>query len=75
VNLDSAIKTGDLEQNPPVQRGDVIYVPKTTIANVAAFFDHVYSIVRPFVAIEAGIWYGQNIDVGPARQIPPVVFP
>jgi protein involved in polysaccharide export with SLBB domain len=74
VNLDSAMKNGDLEQNPPVQRGDVIYVPKTTIANVALFFEHVYAIVRPFVAIEAGIWYGQNIDVGPARNAPPIVF-
>jgi len=74
VNLDSAISSGDLEQNPTVQRGDVIYIPRTTIANVAHFFEQVYAIVRPFVAVEAGIWYGQNIDAGPARQIPPIVF-
>lgn len=75
LNLDSAMKSGDLGQNPPVQRGDVIFIPRTTIANVAHFFEQVYAIVRPFVAIEAGIWYGQNIDVGPARQVPPpIVF-
>jgi polysaccharide export outer membrane protein len=63
LNLDQALKTGDLEQNPPVQRGDVIYVPKTTIAKVAQFFDHLYSIIRPFVDVTRGIWYLQNIGI------------
>ena len=67
VNLDRALKTGDLAQNPPVQRGDVIYVPKTTIAKMAVFFKHVYEIVRPIVLIESGIWLGQNIEAGPGR--------
>lgn len=73
VNLDRALKSGDLEQNPPVQRGDVIFIPKTTMANLALFFEQVYAIVRPFVAVEAGIWYGQRIDVG-VVQNPPIVF-
>jgi len=63
LNLDEALKTGNLEQNPPVQRGDIIYVPKTTIAKVAQFFDHVNSIVRPFVEVTRGIWYLQNIGI------------
>jgi protein involved in polysaccharide export with SLBB domain len=63
LNLDEALKTGDLEQNPPVQRGDVIYVPKTTIAKVAQFFDQLYSIIRPFVDVTRGIWYLQNIGI------------
>jgi protein involved in polysaccharide export with SLBB domain len=76
VDLDRAIKNGDLNQNPPVQRGDVIYVPKTAIAKLAQFFEQVYAIVRPFVSIETGIWLGQNIDAGPrGQQIPPsIVF-
>lgn len=73
VNLDVAIKSGGFSDNPTVQRGDVIYVPKSTIANVAQFFEYVYTIVRPFVSIETGIWLGQNIDAGP-RRIPGVVF-
>jgi protein involved in polysaccharide export with SLBB domain len=73
VNLDRAIKTGDLAQNPPVQRGDIVYVPKTTIANVAQFFEHVYTIVRPLVAIESGIWLGENIEAGPRGQVPGTV--
>jgi protein involved in polysaccharide export with SLBB domain len=75
VDLDRAIKNGDLNQNPPVQRGDVIYVPKTTIAKVAQFFEQVYAIVRPFVVIETGIWLGENIEAGARSQTPsPIVF-
>jgi protein involved in polysaccharide export with SLBB domain len=70
VNLERAIKNGDLDQNPPVQRGDVIYVPRTTISKVAQFFEQVYAIVRPFVTVESGIWLGQNIDAGPRNQTP-----
>lgn len=67
VNVDRALKTGDLAQNPPVQRGDVIYVPKTTVAKMAVFFKQVYEIVRPFVLVESGIWLGQNIEAGAGR--------
>jgi protein involved in polysaccharide export with SLBB domain len=51
VDLERAIKEGDLSQNPPVQRGDVIYVPKRTFASLAQFFDYLFKIVRPFVVI------------------------
>ena len=68
LNLDEALKTGNLEQNPPVQRGDIIYVPKTTIAKVAQFFDHVNAIVRPFVEVTRGIWFLQNIGIVFADQ-------
>jgi polysaccharide export outer membrane protein len=70
VNLESAIETGGLSDNPPIQRGDVIYVPRSTIANVAQFFEYVYTIARPFVTIETGIWLGQNIDAGPRLRTP-----
>jgi len=75
VDLERAIKNGDFDQNPPVQRGDVVYVPRTTIANLSAFFRHVYDIVRPFVVVETGIWLGQNIEAGPrAREASTLVF-
>lgn len=76
VDLELVLKNGELAQNPPVQRGDVIYVPRSTIANVALFFDRLYAIVRPLVAIESGIWLGQRIEAGPGVQedVPPIVF-
>jgi protein involved in polysaccharide export with SLBB domain len=67
LDLDRALKNGEWSQNPPVQKGDVIYVPKSTMASVAQFFAYVYAIVRPLVTIETGIWLGQNIDAGPRR--------
>jgi polysaccharide export outer membrane protein len=76
VNLDRFIKHGDLEQNPTIQRGDIIYVPKTTIAKMALFFEQVYDILRPIVLVETGIWLGQNIDAGPGRRNDSsIVFP
>ena len=76
VNLDRVVKAGDVAQNPPVQRGDVIYVPKTGIAKAAAFFEQVYDILRPFVLVETGIWLGQNIEAGPSRrEDSSIVFP
>jgi polysaccharide biosynthesis/export protein len=76
VNLDRFIKQGDLEQNPTVQRGDIIYVPPTTVAKMAQFMEHVYDILRPIVLVETGIWLGQNIDAGPGRRNDSsIVFP
>jgi protein involved in polysaccharide export with SLBB domain len=68
IDLDRALKQGEWSQNPPVQKGDVIYVPKSTMASVAQFFQYVYDIVRPIVSIETGIWLGQNIDAGPRNR-------
>jgi polysaccharide export outer membrane protein len=81
LNLDRALRSGDLDQNPPVQRGDVIYIPKTTIANVAQFFGYLFEIVRPIVSAEHGYWLGQNIAAGPSRlnqpntSVPILTFP
>jgi protein involved in polysaccharide export with SLBB domain len=76
VDLERAVKNGEPQLNPTVQRGDVIYVPKTTIAKMAQFFEQVYDIIRPFVLVETGIWLGQNIDAGPGRQNDSsIVFP
>lgn len=75
VNLELALKSGDANQNPTVQRGDIIYVPRTTVANLARFFRYIYEILRPFVTVETGIWLGQNIEQGPAdRTAGAIVF-
>ncbi len=68
ADLRLVLEQGDFSQNLPVQRGDVIFVPTTTIANVAQFFEYLYAIVRPIVTVETGIWLGQNISEGPRRS-------
>jgi hypothetical protein len=56
-----------MTQNPILQRGDIVFVPRTFIANVDRFFEHLKKIVSPLLDIETGYWIGQNIEVGPRR--------
>jgi len=66
LNLSRLLKEGDLSQNPALQTGDLVYVPRSFIASVDRFFEHLTTVVRPIVDIESGIWLGQNIDEGPS---------
>lgn len=74
IDLDSALREGNLTQNPVLHRGDIIFVPRTFIANVDRFFEHLKKIVSPLVDLETGYWIGQNIGEGPrvgsARVLP-----
>lgn len=67
VDLEKFLGEGDMSQNPVLQKGDIIYVPRTFIANVDRFFEHLAKIVSPLLDIETGYWTGQNISVGPER--------
>jgi polysaccharide export outer membrane protein len=49
LNIKKLLKKGDTSQNVYLQRGDIVYVPVTTIANVARFMVYVDTIIRPFV--------------------------
>ena len=62
------LDNGDLTANPIIGRGDIVFVPETTISAVGRFFSHVSDIVRPFVDIETGTWLGQNISEGPPNR-------
>lgn len=45
-------------------RGDVVYLPETTISQVGRFARNISDILRPIVDIETGVWLGQNISEG-----------
>ena len=62
LNLDKALKEGDLTQNVALQRGDIIYVPRTTIADVNRFFSHLSTIISPLLQLESGYYIGQQIE-------------
>ena len=62
LNLDKALREGDLTQNVALQRGDIIYVPRTTIANVNRFFSHLSTIISPLLQLESGYYIGQQIE-------------
>jgi polysaccharide export outer membrane protein len=67
LNLEKALKEGDLAQNVALQRGDIVYVPRTFIADVDKFFTHMSTILQPLVLIETGIFLGQQIQRGGAQ--------
>lgn len=62
LDLQKALEDGDLRQNVLLQRGDIIYVPKTLIANVESFFKHMSTILQPIVLLETGIFLEQQIS-------------
>ncbi|MGB9716430.1 MAG: polysaccharide biosynthesis/export family protein [Thermodesulfovibrionales bacterium] len=47
LDLNKTLKERDMTQNAPLRQGDIIYVPATEIADVARFFDHIWTII-PF---------------------------
>ena len=55
LNIDEFFNGTDLTQNVPLQKGDIIYVPASTIANVDRFFKHLAAIINPIVTLETGI--------------------
>lgn len=63
LNLEKALREGDLSQNVILQRGDIIYVPRTTISNVNRFFTHLSTIISPIVSLESGYYIGQSIEL------------
>lgn len=68
VNLKQAFTTGNMMQNLVLQKGDMIYVPRTTIANVNRFFSHLTTIIQPLLGLEYGYFIGQIIHEGPASS-------
>lgn len=67
VDVEKVLEEGNMLQNPVLQRGDIIFVPRTFIAHVDRFFEHLSKIVKPLLDIETGYWIGQNIEAGPSR--------
>lgn len=71
LDLERTLKEGDLTQNVALQRGDIIYVPRTTISNVNRFFTHLSTIISPLLQLESGYYIGQQIEsTGSASPIP-----
>jgi len=61
VNLDSLLASGDVRQNVPLERGDILYVPPKTIVNVERFFRRISGILSPFVS---GTVIYRNVTTG-----------
>jgi len=64
LNLEKALEKGDLNENVMLKGGDIVYVPKTRIANAAAFFRYLSDIISPVVSVESVYYLGQRIESG-----------
>jgi len=71
LNLKDVLYGNDLTQNISLQNRDILYVPTTVIADVARFFDYIYSIIHPIVDAERGYYLGQQIESGRVAIGPP----
>ncbi|MBI5238719.1 MAG: polysaccharide export protein [Deltaproteobacteria bacterium] len=69
LNLAKAFSDGDMAGNQPLQRGDILYVPRTTISDVNRFFSHLSTIISPFLQLETGYFVGQQIERGGSAVI------
>lgn len=72
VNFNDIVGSREGAQNALLMPGDIVYVPRTAISNLARFFNDISSIITPFVLIESGYIIGvhsgavqQNIVVAP----------
>jgi len=61
IDLDQLLATGDMRQNPMLQKGDIIFVPPKTIVNVENFFRRITGILSPFVS---GTVIYRNVTTG-----------
>jgi len=64
LDLKKALEEGDMSQNVALKGGDILYVPKTTIANVSQFFSYLSTIIAPVVSVESAYYLGQRIESG-----------
>lgn len=64
LNLERTLKEADLSQNVSLQRGDILYIPRTFISDVDRFFGHVSTILTPIVQLETGIFLYKNLTQG-----------
>ncbi len=61
IDLDQLLAAGDVRQNIPLQKGDILYVPPKTIVNVEQFFRRIAGILSPFVS---GTVVYRNVTTG-----------
>lgn len=62
ANLEKVLSEGTPEGSLVLQKGDLVYVPRTLISDVDRFFTHLSTIVSPLLSLETGYYIGTQID-------------
>jgi polysaccharide export outer membrane protein len=61
VNVDAITKRGVVDQNLALKAGDIVYAPRSLIADVDRFFQHLSTWLQPIVMAETGIILGPSV--------------
>lgn len=61
LNVERALRKGEVAQNVALQPGDVLYIPTSFVTDVDRFMMHVSSIIAPLVFTEFGIVLGPTV--------------
>lgn len=79
VDVGKILKRGAVDGDVALGNGDIVYVPKKTIANVSWLMSHITTILSPIVMAETGIvLWPQMIDAlegGSAEDSPQISIP
>ncbi|OGQ51584.1 MAG: hypothetical protein A3J24_00885 [Deltaproteobacteria bacterium RIFCSPLOWO2_02_FULL_53_8] len=62
LNLEDVSSGRGFRDNINLQSGDIVYVPRTFIADVDSFFSHFATIVGPLLSVETGYFIGSSIE-------------
>ncbi|MBM4055023.1 MAG: hypothetical protein FJ264_10220 [Planctomycetes bacterium] len=64
LNMNDVWKKGDVSQNMMLEHGDVVFVPRMVISNIARYFSYFQQIFSAIISFESGvILYPQARDV------------
>ncbi len=73
VNVDTVTNEGQVAANVNLEPGDIVYAPRTLIADVVKYFQDLNTILTPFVTAMAGIVLGPGVAaVLTGRGVPQV---
>jgi polysaccharide export outer membrane protein len=77
VDVDQITQQGGVEANVPLQPGDIVYAPRTLVANVVKFFQTITTILTPALLASSGIVLGPSVEAvltgRGAQTVTPVV--
>jgi polysaccharide export outer membrane protein len=62
LDIESALEDGNISQNIQLQKGDIVYVPSTFIADVSRFSQYLTNILRPILIFEQGVILGPKVE-------------
>ena len=62
ADIEAMTKNGEIIQNIPLEPHDIVYVPKTRIANIVEFAENLRKILSPIINIEEGILLSAEVE-------------